>query len=128
MSEFDLSPEALKQRKFLAECTNGGEWTVSLENPFSIFTSQENWLIGVIHSYNDAAHIAANSPQAVLSMIAEIEGLRAEVAKLEKEANWLADKIRECRKFPDPCGPLWEEGDCILCWRKAARKAVEENQ
>lgn len=42
---------------------------------------------------SDAAHIAANSPDVVMADIDEILRLRADVERLEKEANWLATRL-----------------------------------
>lgn len=84
----------------------------------------------------DAAFIASNPPETVMADIDEILRLRAEVARLEKEADWLAQTLaNEC----PVCGSvrylnyslngkelLWirpTAGD----WREAARKAVEGN-
>lgn len=48
---------------------------------------------------------------------------------LEKEANWLADKLAE---FDCPCPCSEEEAppleECAECWREAARKAVGDKQ
>lgn len=83
----------------------------------------------------NAAHIAANSPDVVMADIDEILRLRAQVERLEKEADWLAENcwkkpeveyhpLREMRGgfFCDAC-PY--DYDCRKCWREAARKAVE---
>lgn len=84
----------------------------------------------------NALYIAANSPDVVMDDIDEILRLRAQVERLEKEADWLAENcwkkpeaeyhpLREMRGgfFCDAC-PY--DYDCRKCWREAARKAVEE--
>lgn len=82
----------------------------------------------------DAAFIASNPPETVMADIDEILRLRAEVARLEKEADWLAQTLaNEC----PVCGSVRylnyslnvkvrirpTAGD----WREAARKAMEGN-
>lgn len=49
----------------------------------------------------EAAHIAANSPDVVMEDIDEILRLRAENARLEKEADWLA--VQLANGLIDPC-------------------------
>lgn len=96
-------------------------------------------------------HIAASSPDAVRADIEEILQLRQEVARLNKEADWLAKimffyteecplkmKIQDELPIPklDECLGAWPENDyfdCVKntpkkCWREAARKAVEEEE
>lgn len=95
-----------------------------------------------------ARHIAASSPDVVKADIEEILRLRQEVARLNKEADWLAKimffyteecplkmKIQDELPIPklDGCSGAWPENDyfdCAKntpkeCWREAARKAVE---
>ena len=85
----------------------------------------------------DAAHIAANSPDVVMADIEELLRLRAEVERLEKEADWLAERHAErCRRSAKPCMTYvmpdceceYDYGCCISPqkWRKVARKAAEE--
>lgn len=99
----------------------------------------------------NAAHIAASSPDVVQADIEEILRLRQEVARLNKEADWLAKimffyteecplkmKIQDELPIPklDECLGAWPENDyfdCVKntpkkCWREAARKAVEEEE
>lgn len=78
----------------------------------------------------NAAHIAANSPDVVMADIDEILRLRAQVERLEKEADWLTLVLANAG-----CGiPLTEYiGEAVNGmsppapehWREAARKAVE---
>lgn len=84
----------------------------------------------------DAAFIASNPPETVMADIDEILRLRAEVARLEKEADWLAHCILGCPDEVDPDGPwnVCKGEDCAgpsedqgACWRRTARKAVEGN-
>lgn len=99
----------------------------------------------------NAAHIAASSPDVVRADIEEILRLRQEVARLEKEADWLVKimffyteecplkmKIQDELPIPklDGCSGAWPDNDyfdCAKntpreCWRDAARKAVEEEE
>lgn len=57
-------------------------------------------------------------------------------ARLEKEADWLAHRMLNCPDEVDPDGPwnVCKGEDCAgpsedqgACWRRTARKAVEEN-
>lgn len=81
-----------------------------------------------------ARHIAASSPDVVREDIEEILRLREEVARLNKEADWLAERLHgsgypcpgDGEKF-DPYGECRERGwPCVPCFREEARKAVEE--
>ena len=86
---------------------------------------------------SDAAHIAANSPDVVMADIDEILRLRAQVERLEKEADWLiSEKIVEewngrfVGAFNADKGGLVvyeSQAVAVASWREAARKAVEEN-
>lgn len=92
---------------------------------------------GEYHEYRDdkeqvntAAHIAASDPATVMADINEILCLRAEVERLEKEADWLALVLANVG-----CGiPLTEYlGEDVNGmspptpehWREAARKVIE---
>lgn len=80
----------------------------------------------------NAAHIAANAPSTVMADIDEILRLRAEVERLENEANWLALVLANVG-----CGvPESEYIDMDINgmsppepehWREAARNAVKED-
>ena len=96
-------------------------------------------------------HIVASSPDVVRADIEEILRLRAEVARLNKEADWLVGMLSHYTEdcplkfswvyeeiFPIPkidgCDGSWPDDDYFdctnstpeKCWREAARKAVEE--
>ena len=85
---------------------------------------------------SDAAHIAANSPDVVMADIDEILRLRAQVERLEKEADWLiSEKIVEewngrfVGAFNANKGGLVvyeSQAEAVASWREAARKTVEE--
>lgn len=153
------SDAALRERLELAEkAVPKGEktiWTADFASPHETcvrdaFTER----ILTMEDYTDqatAAHIAASSPDVVRADIEEILRLRAEVARLNKEADWLAKimffyteecplkmKIQDELPIPklDECLGAWPENDyfdCVKntpkkCWREAARKAVEEEE
>lgn len=134
----DRSIESLLARRELAEKATPGPWKPGT----SVFLKQETIIasmgyiaaepIGVSYPttcYN-FAHIAANSPDVVMDDIDEILRLRAQVERLEKEADWLALVLANAG-----CGiPLTEYiGEAVNGmyppapehWREAARKAVE---
>ena len=138
MTEDSLTTEALLARRELAEKATPGPWKPGT----SVFLKQETIIasmgyiaaepIGVSYPttcYN-FAHIAANSPDVVMDDIDEILRLRAQVERLEKEADWLALVLANAG-----CGiPLTEYiGEAVNGmsppapehWREAARKAVE---
>lgn len=152
----DRSDAALRERLELAEqAVPKGEktiWTADFASPHEIcvrdaFTER----ILTMEDYTDqatAAHIAANHPDVVRADIEEILRLRQDVARLNKEADWLVGMLshytEDCplkfklvyeEKFPIPkidnChGQEGDIEDCAYfskeCWREAARKAVEE--
>lgn len=81
-----------------------------------------------------AAYIAAYHPGVTTALIMEILRLRAEVERLNKEADYLAgviaaaycaqESVTHCEKTEGL--PLHKLRDaCASCWREAARKAVE---
>lgn len=155
----DRSDAAMCERLELAEkAVPKGEktiWTADFASPHETcvrdaFTER----ILTMEDYTDqatAAHIAANHPDVVRADIEEILRLRQEVARLNKEADWLAKimffyteecplkmKIQDELPIPklDECLGAWPENDyfdCVKntpkkCWREAARKAVEEEE
>ena len=92
-----------------------------------------------------ALYIASTPPETVIADIDEILRLRAEVERLEREAEWLANHCREFCKSYSYCGecPMFRGWlscvyeDCgetvgyrgeqhTANWREAARKAVEK--
>ena len=140
--------ESLLARRELAEKATPGPWgqviaglervvidskgtvvcTVCLDEDFSDKETERQVLANLYY-------IAVNSPAIVVADIDEILRLRAQVERLEKEADWLAEycwkkpeaeyhPLREMRGgfFCDAC-PY--DYDCRKCWREAARKAVE---
>ena len=67
----------------------------------------------------------------ILQLTSEVRKLKAEVNRLNTEADWLADRI-ECSLPPwDDCPMLTDEGEdvavCIKCWREQARKEVRND-
>lgn len=67
----------------------------------------------------------------------EILRLQAEVARLEREADWLAQQFQNCPDEVEPEGEYWDickmedcagvgKEDVAACWRRAARKRAEK--
>lgn len=159
----DRSEAALRERLELAEKATQGPWK-SDEIPPEIIGCRPRYIVrdgkGIVivedvrHFASwqaTAAHIAASSPDVVRADIEEILQLRKEVARLNKEADWLVGMLshytEDCplkfswvyeEKFPIPkidgCDGAWPDDDYFdcsnstpeKCWREAARKAVEE--
>ena len=143
----DRTTESLLARRELAEKATPGPWKSVYDYcvlPNIYEDRPANVLIADCSREHDhdkktkanALYIAANSPDVVMDDIDEILRLRAQVERLEKEADWLAENcwkkpeaeyhpLREMRGgfFCDAC-PY--DYDCRKCWREAARKAVEE--
>lgn len=143
MNDIDLSTEALLKHRAIAEKATPGPWVVEKYNggpypgPFQIWNqaAPEKILVSIsIEGPRNAAHIAANSPDAVKAHVDEILRLRAEVERLNKEADYLAgviaaaycaqENVTHCEKTEGL--PLHKLRDaCASCWRKAARDTVE---
>lgn len=158
----DRSDAALRERLELAEKATQGPWksdeVVTRKKDFEpsyVVKDKDGFtivdVIPVSAYQATAAHIAASSPDVVRADIEEILQLRKEVARLNKEADWLVGMLshytEDCplkfswvyeEKFPIPkidgCDGAWPDDDYFdcsnstpeKCWREAARKAVEE--
>lgn len=123
----DRSTTALLARRAIAAQATPGPWWVKSPPCFVPFTCVVKSSAGNLAGLNgpeSAAHIAANSPDVVTADIDEILHLRAKVGRLEKEADWLAQKIIE---RSDICGArkCTMPRNCVRCQREAARMAVE---
>lgn len=151
----DRSDAALQKRLELAKKATHGpwalwEWDNGVKEIRSNADPDEDHVCRVWHK-KDGDFLAKNSPIEVQADIEEILQLRAEVARLNKEADWLAKimffyteecplkmKIQDELPIPklDECLGAWPENDyfdCVKntpkkCWREAARKAVEEEE
>ncbi len=157
MNKIEITPELLADLKEKAQCANRGPWGLDLgPAPHIVFIRQNRCPIGDIEGFNDAAYIAAVSPDVVLALVERIGKLEKDlyglchddeekvcrIERLEKETDWLARKLFEvCRN--NDCGhacagkrscPLLRWKRCpvdgyVNSWREAARKAVEaENE
>ena len=136
----DRTTESLLARRALAEKATPGPWKkgIALRQGYgvdAIWDCNDTLVADTEFSESpreesDIAHIAANSPDVVMADIDEILRLRAQVKRLEKEADWLALVLANAG-----CGiPLTEYiGEAVNGmsppapehWREAARKAVE---
>lgn len=129
----DRSDAALHERLELAEkATPKGESTLWMVDPAvprdlcvrdayneRILTMEDCTATATAH------HIAANHPDVVRADIEEILRLRKEVARLNKEADWLGLRLWGTGGVP-PVEDFDVRADRIKMWRKAARKAVED--
>lgn len=107
----------------------------------------------VLISTDDLEYMVAANPKTVLALLDEVKRLREEVARLDKEADWLVGMLshytEDCplkfslvyeEMFPIPkidgCDGSWPDDDYFdctnptpeKCWREAARKSVEEEE
>ena len=147
----DRSDAALRERLDLAEKATKGPWikrcrdflgedgfgweskpTVEAEDKMiCLFYDRDADADDVDNDEDDAAHIAANSPDVVRADIEEILRLRAENERLNKEADWLAKTLGAQVKDSFGCVRCWLSesdmcnGACTESLRNAARKAVE---
>lgn len=132
----DRSDAALRERLGIAEKATQGPWYHTLAAIVGTKKSPEDndatcicfteWGCSGDPQAN-AAHIAASSPDVVRADIEEILRLRQEVARLNKEADWLGLRLWGTGGVP-PVEDFDVRADRIKMWRKAARKAVEEKE
>ena len=130
------SDAALHERLELAEKATQGPWYHTLAAIVGTKKSPEDndatcicfteWGCSGDPQAN-AAHIAASSPDVVRADIEEILRLRKEVARLNKEADWLGLRLWGTGGVP-PVEDFDVRADRIKMWREAARKAVEEEE
>lgn len=132
----DRSDAAIRERLVIAEKATQGPWYHSLAAIVGTKKSPEDndatcicfteWGCSGDPQAN-AAHIAASSPDVVRADIEEILQLRKEVARLNKEADWLGLRLWGTGGVP-PVEDFDVRADRIKMWREAARKAVEEEE
>lgn len=153
MSKSDVTPALLADLKEKAQKATPGSW---YRNGIQIQTANQIPIAASLYcpgkhdaamtAANDAAFIAAASPDVVLALIERIE-------KQEKEAGWLASQLSKCETDCEYCLPFcpYELGKqpafcdydekhaydascdgempCThridICWREAARLAME---
>lgn len=150
----DRSDAALQKRLELAKKATHGpwalwEWDNGVKEIRSNADPDEDHVCRVWHK-KDGDFLAKNSPIEVQADIEEILRLRAEVERLNKEADWLVGMLshytEDCplkfswvyeEMFPIPkidgCDGSWPDDDYFdcsnstpeKCWREAARKAVQ---
>ena len=150
----DRSDDALRERLDIAGKATKGPWSLHEKGAIPLVYGPNGERVAkVVDNPADAAHIAASSPGVVRADIEEILRLREEVARLDKEADWLVRMLshytEDCplkfswvyeEMFPIPkidgCDGSWPDDDYFdctnptpeKCWREAARKAVEEEE
>lgn len=113
MSDKPMTQEELAEIRDLAEKATPGHWedvAACLECPREVGISRQ-----------DLAYIAAANPKTVLALLDEVKRLREEVARLDKESDWLATQLWNTGRVP-------LEANMAKIWREAARKAVEEKE
>lgn len=121
MSKIDLSTEALLARRDLAKKATPGPWRKLPGRSLIVsMASEDEPLICDARKAADAAHIIANSPDVVIATVDELLRLREENERLDREAEWLADKLKQYK------GPSITYKGEIMSLREAARRAVEE--
>lgn len=131
MSRIEISPEWLAGLKELAEKATPGPWIMGEDGGVYSEARRDipvDIIDGLYTEAPDAAFIAAASPDVVLGLIERI-------GKLEKEADWLAERLKKVCNAYDMCGmanescPFDGEYRCYsedLDWREAARNAIAQ--
>ena len=134
-NDIDLSNDALLKHRAIAEKATPGPWEPTCRKKVPLVTDSagDDVCRMLWHRPTDtAAHIAANSPNVVIAHIDEILRLRAEVKRLNKEADWLAHhawKKLGVRHMPErdyDCMECPYDHNCVKCWREWACKEVEK--
>lgn len=115
-ARIDLSSDSLqKLREIAGKATRGEAFPKWADENDLINEDNEVPLI----RQEDYSHILASNPETVSAMIDEIENLRAQCTRLEREADWLAKYLSTVNLETDyeypPTGG----------YRQAARRAVE---
>lgn len=96
MTEDSLTTEALLARRELAEKATPGPWEVDKSEITSAVYVETDWGHLICESDDeDAAHIAANSPDVVMADIDEILRLRTENEKLRKSVEIQRGMVQE---------------------------------
>jgi hypothetical protein len=133
MTEDSRTTESLLARRALAGKATPGPWEVDKSEITSVVYVETDWGHLICESDDeDAAHIAANSPDVVMSDIDEILRLRKKVEQLEKEADWLALVLANAGCGVPLTGYIDEDVNGMAPpapehWREAAREAVESS-
>lgn len=129
MTKTELSTEALLDRRELAE-------KAAKRMPFEVarivLCMGEEEREGNHKDEDD--FFTSNDPNTVIATIDELLRLREENERLEKEADWLAERLAKyCVDDAEKECPLIDvcpEGSCptitTSSWREVARRAVEE--
>ena len=90
----DRSDDALRERLDIAGKATKGPWSLHEKGAIPLVYGPNGERVAkVVDNPADAAHIAASSPGVVRADIEEILRLREEVARLNKEADWLVKML-----------------------------------
>ncbi len=122
MTEDSLTTEALLARRELAEKATPGPWEVDKSEITSAVYVETDWGHLICESDDeDAAHIAANSPDVVMADIDEILRLRAEVEFWRQETQDVRENFErtlQCER--NKTDRLEREADWLAeyCWKK----------
>ena len=145
-----MDKQELARLKELAQKAMSGPWELD-ETPTDIATYYEiysaDWMVADCEKDGaSATFIAAANPQAILELIAYVlaeqerckrteennRELRDKLIRLNKEADWLAEKLIDACPSSTTCNrcPVIKSCPKItdIDWREAARKAVEERE
>lgn len=126
--EIDIFTEALLKHRAIAEKATPGPWRSGEESQKAIDDEYDIWSVvygpervAIVeegrYMAGNRAHIAANSPDVVKAHVDETLRLRAEVKRLEREADWLAQAA---------ANNGWQELRVSPAFmREQAKKAVE---
>ena len=144
MTKTDISTETLLARREMAERATPGPWEKDGDDIYTEWSREEypergyeaevegfsEIRVATTENYSpdisddetagNAAHIAANSPDVVIATVDELLRLREENERLEREADWLADKLKQYKG-----ASVTYKGE-IMSLREAARRAVQE--
>jgi len=100
----ELTDEKLAELEAMAKAATPGPWSFRerAAEDYMVGSIDYEWIAHVWHHEGDAAFIAATDPDTVLSLIAEVRRLRADLAAAQTEAArswdafWAALTALEC--------------------------------
>lgn len=124
-----MTEEQIKELERLAKAATPGPWMDYVLGEFLV-TTFEDTIIGKTYKYEDSEYIAA-ACNAVPELIAENRELRERVRELERQRDWLAERLAFiCRSHNDcvlGCPNALLKIDCpdvtFEQWIEAAKEA-----